>query len=71
LLRLKLPTLVERRERGDLIAVYRALKGVDKVDREDLFVWDQRYKRSWEKVDKDHLQEGHKKCSFPYRNTEI
>jgi len=42
LLRLKLPTLVERRERRDLIAVYNAWKGMDKVDREDMFVWDQR-----------------------------
>ena len=38
LLRLKLPILVKRRERGDLIAVYRAWKGVDKLDREDMFV---------------------------------
>ena len=40
--RLKLPTLENRREIGDFIAVYRALKGLEKIDREDLFVWDDR-----------------------------
>ena len=39
---LKLPTLQQRRERGDLIAVYRAFKGKDKVNGDDLFVWDSR-----------------------------
>lgn len=37
--RLKLPTLEEKRER-DFIAVYRASKELEKVDREALFVWD-------------------------------
>ena len=28
--------LVEQRERGDIIATYRYLKGIEKVDRDDL-----------------------------------
>ena len=36
--RLKLPTLEKIREKGDFIAVYRASKGLEKIDREDLFV---------------------------------
>ena len=32
---------MERRERGYLIVVYSAWKGVDKVEREDLLVWKQ------------------------------
>ena len=35
---LKLPTLEKRRERGDFMAVYRASKGLEKIDRDDLFV---------------------------------
>ena len=41
LIRLNLPTLEERRERGDLVAIYRTMKGMEGVDREDLFVWDE------------------------------
>ena len=46
--RLKLPTLEKRRERGDFIAVYRASKCLEKIDR-DLFVWDDRTRRGHEK----------------------
>ena len=46
---LKLPTLEKRRERGDFIAVYRASKGLEKIDREDLFVWDNRNTRGHKK----------------------
>ena len=38
--RLKLPTIEKRKERGDFIAVYRASKGLEKIDREDIFVLD-------------------------------
>jgi len=72
LLRLKLPTLVEERERGDVIAVYRARKGVDKVDREDLFVWDQRDTRGYgKKLKRTTCRRDTKKYSFPYRSIEI
>ena len=46
---LKLPALEKSRERGDLIAVYRASKGLEKVDRDYLFVWDDRTTRGHEK----------------------
>lgn len=36
--RLKLPSLKERRARGGLVTVYRALKRTEKLDRGDLFV---------------------------------
>ena len=39
---LKLPTLEKIRERGDFIAMYRASKDLEKIDKE-LFVWDDRY----------------------------
>ena len=29
-------------ERGDLVAVYRVMKGLEKLDREDLLIWDTR-----------------------------
>ena len=40
--RLGLPTLEERRERGDLITVYKHMTGMEKLDREDWMVWDDR-----------------------------
>ena len=46
--RLKLPTLEKRREREDLITVYRASKSLENIDREDLFVWDNRTTRGHE-----------------------
>ena len=49
LARLKLPTLDKRGESGDLIAVYRASKGLENIVREDLFVWDNRTTRGHEK----------------------
>ena len=43
--KLKLQTLEKRRERGDLIAIYRAANEMEKVDRSDLFLWDSRNTR--------------------------
>ena len=37
---LDLTTLEQRRERGDLITVYRVMKGLEELDREDLLIWD-------------------------------
>ena len=71
--RLKLPTLErKKKERGDLIAVYRASKGLEKIDRDDLFVWDDRTRGHENKVTnwKDYMQDRHKKYSFPYRSIE-
>ena len=38
--KLELISLKKRRERGDLIAVFRTMNGKDRLDRDDLFVWD-------------------------------
>ena len=48
LTRMKHPTL-EKRERENFIAVYRASKGLKKIDREDLFIWDDKNTRGHEK----------------------
>ena len=57
-----LPTLEKRRERGDFIAVYRTSKGLEKFDRNDLFVWDNRTRKE---IVKDYMQERHKKIQLP------
>ena len=70
--KLKLPTLQQRRERGDLIAIYRALKGKDKVDKDDLFVRDSRDTRGHDmKLKKTTCRRDIKKYSFPNRSIEI
>ena len=35
----------KKRERGDLIGVYRTMNGMDKLDRDGLFVWDSKNTR--------------------------
>lgn len=40
--RLGLPTLEERRERKDLVTVYRVIKEMETKDRDDLLAWEQR-----------------------------
>ena len=68
---LNLQTLKERRERGDLIAVFRAMKGLEKVDREDLFVWDRSATRGHgKKLKKSRCLRDIKKYSFPYRTVD-
>ena len=50
--KLNLTTLEQRRERGDLIAVYRVMKGMEELDRDDLIIWDTRDTRGHGKKDK-------------------
>ena len=67
----KLPTFQKKRERGDLIAVYRASKGLDKIDRDYLFVWDFRNTRGHEKkLKRNTCKRDTKQYSFPYRSIE-
>ena len=70
--RLKLSTLEKRRKREDFIAVYKASKGLEKIGREDLFVWNNRNIKGHEKKLKRTAckRDKKKKYSFPYRSIE-
>ena len=69
--RLELPTLQQRRERGDLIAIYRSLKGKDQVDREDLFMLDSRDTKGHSmKLKNTACRRDVQKYSFPNRSME-
>ena len=58
--RLELPTLKQRRERGDLLTIYRIMKNMEILDREDLLIWDTRNTRGHgKKTEKGQLQ---KRC---------
>ena len=68
LLKLELPTLQQRRERGDLIATYRIMKGKETLDRDDLMKWDGRDTRGHNrKLKKASYSKDVKKNSFPHR----
>ena len=70
--KLQLPTLHERRERGDLIAMFRNVKGLEKLDRQDLFEQDDGRTRGHEyKLKKSRCLNDHKKFSFPNRSISI
>ena len=60
-------SLEKRRERGDFIAVYRASKDLERIDTEDLFVWNDRNTRGHEKKLKRTICMRQKNYSFPYR----
>ena len=62
--KLKLPT-IERRERGDLIAVYRASEDLEKIENEDLYAWDLRNTRGYgKKMKKTTCRKDIRKYSF-------
>ena len=64
--RLRLPTLEQRRERGDLLAIYRNMKNMEILDRDDLLDWDTRESRGHEKkLRKDNYRRDVKRNSFP------
>lgn len=72
LLELNLTTLEQRRERGDLIAIYRVMMGMEELDREDLINWDTRDTRGHgKKIRWDSYRRDFKKNSFPYRAIEV
>ena len=65
---LEIPTLEERRERGDLINVYRMVNGMENVDREAFLTLDTRRTRGHSmKLKKDVCRRDIKKYSFPHR----
>ena len=68
--RLKLPTFEKRRDSGDLIAVYRASKSLEKKLIEMMFVWDDRTRGHEKKLKKTTCKRDMKKYSFPYRSIE-
>ncbi len=63
-----LTTLERKRERGDLIALYRIQEGLEKLDREDLVVRDgSETRRKSKKLKKSACRRDVKKYSFPHR----
>ena len=69
--RMQLPTLENRRERGDLIAIYRVMSGMEKMDREDLCMWNERVSRGHgRKLKMATCRRDVKKYSFPHRSVE-
>ena len=69
--KLELPTLERRRERGDLISVYRMVNGLEEVDGE-IFKLDERNTRGHGKrLKKMNCKKDIKKYSFPHRVVDI
>ena len=71
--RLKLSTLEERRVRGDMLAMFKIVHGVDILDRENLItVASSNYLRGHpKKILRDTCKSDIKKHSFPYRSIEM
>ena len=69
---MNLPTLKERRERGDLITIYKLVNDIEKIDREDLLLKGQRetgnLRGHGSKLRKGICLKNTKKFSFPHRN---
>ena len=69
-----LPTLQERRERGDLITMFKLVNNMEKVDREDLVVkveeQERRTRGHTKKLKKTQCFGDIKKYSFPHRTVE-
>ena len=52
--------------------MYRGMKGIDKIDKRDLFVWDERDTRGHnKKLKKTRCLRDVKKYSFPYRCIDV
>ncbi|XP_050692945.1 uncharacterized protein LOC126983856 [Eriocheir sinensis] len=70
-----LPTLEQRRERGDLIQIYRLLSKMEEVDNEKLLLREEPSSRNTrghsKKLRKGRCSRDIKKYSFPQRNIEV
>ena len=72
LTRMELSSLEKRRERGDLIAMYRLIKGIDKLDRYDLLIMNERDTRGHgKKIKPSTCRRDTKKFSFPHRSIKL
>ena len=69
---LQLPTLEKRQERGDMIALYRLVNGMEQLDREDLLVFSERDTRGHgRKLRSTTCRRDVKKFSFPHRSIKL
>lgn len=69
--KLNLPSLKERRERGDMIMMYKCTLGLVKLDKDDIITRDTGITRGHSyKVKKPICKNDIKKFSFPYRSIE-
>lgn len=70
-----LPTLQDRRERGDLITMYKIVKGIEKIDRQDLVLLaneeGRRTRGHSKKIRKSKCSGDIRKYSFPHRTVDI
>ncbi|MPC56206.1 hypothetical protein E2C01_050159 [Portunus trituberculatus] len=65
-----LPTLQDRRERGDLTTMYKIVNGIEKIDKEDLMLVTEDDRRTRGHVKKIRMRQCVKdirKYSFPHR----
>ena len=70
--RMELPSLEKRRERGDMIAMFRLINGLEKLDREDLLVLNERDTRGHgRKLRPTTCRRDIKRFSFPHRSIRI
>ncbi|MPC10800.1 hypothetical protein E2C01_003441 [Portunus trituberculatus] len=67
-----LPTLQDRRERGDLIIMYKIVNGIEKIDKEDLVLVteDRRTRGHVKQIRMRQCVKDIGKYSFPYRTVE-
>ena len=70
-----LPTLQERRERGDLITMFKLVNNMEKIDRDDLVMKveeeERRTRGHKKKLKKSQCLGDIKKYSFPHRTVDI
>ena len=68
---LDLPTLEQRRERGDLISIYKIVSGMDKTGEELLTVEGRAMRGHNKRIRKERFRRDIKKFSFPHRVVDV